>query len=226
MFDELAGDWWRPGSPLSFLYWLARARARLVPPADRAGAILVDLGCGGGLMAPHVAGKGYRHIGVDTIRSALEQARTHGVTAVQADVVQLPFATGCADVVSAGELLEHVTDVPGTVAEACRILRPGGWLILDTLNRTALANLLAVQVGERILPSIRGMHDPKLFVSPRTLTSECARHGVALHVRGVRPTLPSLVRWVATRRNAVPIVPTWSKAVLYQGRGRKAEEVR
>jgi 2-polyprenyl-6-hydroxyphenyl methylase / 3-demethylubiquinone-9 3-methyltransferase len=226
MFDELAGDWWRPGSPLSFLYWLARARARLIPPASREGALLVDLGCGGGLMAPHVAGKGYRHVGVDCIRSALEQARTHGVAAVQADVVQLPFATGCADVVSAGELLEHVTDVPATVAEACRILRPGGWLILDTLNRTALANLLAVQLGERILPSIRGMHDPKLFVNPRTLTSECARHGVALQVRGVRPTLPSLVRWVATRRNAVPIVPTWSMAVLYQGRGRKAEEVR
>ena len=226
MFDELAGDWWRPGSPLSFLYWLARARARLIPQASRPGAILVDLGCGGGLMAPHVAGKGYRHIGVDRIRSALEQARTHGVAAVQADVVQLPFATGCADVVSAGELLEHVTDVPATVAEACRILRPGGWLVLDTLNRTALANLFAVQLGERILPSIRGMHDPKLFVNPRTLMSECARHGVALQVRGVRPTLPSLARWVATRLNAVPIVPTRWTAVLYQGRGRKAEEVR
>lgn len=226
MFDELAGDWWRPGSPLSFLYWLARARARLIPPAAREGAILVDLGCGGGLLAPHLAGKGYRHIGVDCVRSALEQARTHGVDAVQADVVRLPFATGCADVVSAGELLEHVTDLSGTVAEACRILRPGGWLVLDTLNRTALANLLAVQVGERILPSIRGMHDPALFVSPRTLSEECAQHGVVLQVRGVRPTLPSLARWVATRRNAVPIVPTWSMAVLYQGRGRKTEEVR
>jgi 2-polyprenyl-6-hydroxyphenyl methylase/3-demethylubiquinone-9 3-methyltransferase len=226
MFDELAGDWWRPGSPLSFLYWLARARAQLVPPASRAGAILVDLGCGGGLLAPHLAGKGYRHVGVDTVRSALEQARTHGVEAIQADVVQLPLATGGADVVSAGELLEHVADLPGTVAEACRILRPGGLLVLDTLNRTALANLLAVQVGERILPSIRGMHDPALFVDPRKLTAECAKHGVALEVRGVRPTLPSLARWVATRRNAVPIVPTRWTAVLYQGRGRKAEEVR
>jgi 2-polyprenyl-6-hydroxyphenyl methylase / 3-demethylubiquinone-9 3-methyltransferase len=221
-FDELAGDWWRPGSPLSFLYWLARARAALIPPATNEGAILVDLGCGGGLLAPHLAGKGYRHIGVDLVRSGLEQARSHGVDAVRADVCRLPFATGCADVVSAGELLEHVADMPGTIAEACRILRPGGWLVLDTLNHTGLASLLAVHIGERLLPSIRGMHDPALFVSPTALKSECARHGVTLDVRGVRPTVPSLARWVATRRNAVPIVPTWSTAVLYQGRGRKA----
>jgi 2-polyprenyl-6-hydroxyphenyl methylase/3-demethylubiquinone-9 3-methyltransferase len=220
-YDDLAGEWWRPGSPLSMLYWLARARARLIPPATRDGAILVDLGCGGGLLAAHVADKGYRHVGVDLIRSALEQARTHGVEAIQADVVRLPFATGCADVVSAGELLEHVTDLPGAVAEACRILRPGGCLVLDTLNDTALARLLAVRVAEAVLPAVRGLHDPALFVDPGRLTAECARHGVTLTVRGVRPTLPGLARWVVTRRNAVRIVPTWSTAVLYQGRGVK-----
>ena len=220
-YDDLAGEWWRPGSPLSMLYWLARARARLIPPATREGAILVDLGCGGGLLAAHVAGKGYRHVGVDLIRSALEQARTHGVAAVQGDVVRLPLATGCADVVSAGEILEHVTDLPGAVAEACRVLRPGGWLVLDTLNDTALSRLLAVRVAEAVMPAVRGLHDPALFVDPGRLTAECARHGVALTVRGVRPTLPGLARWMVTRRNAVRIVPTWSTAVLYQGRGVK-----
>jgi 2-polyprenyl-6-hydroxyphenyl methylase/3-demethylubiquinone-9 3-methyltransferase len=220
-YDDLAGEWWRPGSPFSMLYWLARARARLIPPATREGAILVDLGCGGGLLAAHVAGKGYRHVGVDLIRSALEQARTHGVAAVQADVVRLPLATGCADVVSAGELLEHVTDLPGAVAEACRVLRPGGWLVLDTLNDTPLARLLAVRVAEAVVPAVRGLHDPALFVDPGRLTAECAKHGVALTVRGVRPTLPGLARWMVTRRNAVRIVPTRSTAVLYQGRGVK-----
>ena len=78
-YDDLAGEWWRPGSPLSMLYWLARARARLIPPAERDGAVLVDLGCGGGLLAPHVADKGYRHVGVDLIVSGLEQAAAHGV---------------------------------------------------------------------------------------------------------------------------------------------------
>jgi 2-polyprenyl-6-hydroxyphenyl methylase/3-demethylubiquinone-9 3-methyltransferase len=220
-YDGLAGEWWRPGSPLSMLYWLARARARLIPPATRDGAILVDLGCGGGLLAAHVADKGYRHVGVDLIRSGLEQARTHGVAAVQGDVLRLPLATGCADVVSAGEILEHVTDLPGAVAEACRVLRPGGWLVLDTLNDTPLARLLAVRVAEAVLPAVRGLHDPALFVDPGRLTAECAKHGVALTVRGVRPALPGLARWMVTRRNAVRIVPTWSTAVLYQGRGVK-----
>jgi 2-polyprenyl-6-hydroxyphenyl methylase/3-demethylubiquinone-9 3-methyltransferase len=220
-YDDLAGEWWRPGGPFSMLYWLARARARLIPPAGHDGAILVDLGCGAGLLAPHVAGKGYRHIGVDLMRSALEQAATHGVEAVQADVTRLPLATGCADVVSAGELLEHVTDLPGTIAEACRILRPGGCLVLDTINDTPLARLFAVRAAEAIVPAVRGLHDPGLFVDPERLKTECARHGVTLEIRGVRPTVPALARWVVTRRNAVRIVPTRSTAVLYQGRGVK-----
>src|SRR5439155_9595600 len=126
----------------AMLHWIARARAALIPPAARDGAVLVDLGCGAGLLAPHVAGKGYRHIGVDLVRSALEQAATHGVVAVRADVTRLPLADGCADVVSAGELFEHVPDLGTAVREAARILRPGGLLVLDTLNDTALSRFV------------------------------------------------------------------------------------
>jgi 2-polyprenyl-6-hydroxyphenyl methylase/3-demethylubiquinone-9 3-methyltransferase len=223
-YDELAGEWWRPGSPLSMLYWLAGARARLIPPAERPGAVLVDLGCGGGLLAPHVAGKGYVHIGVDLVVSGLEQAAAHGIAPVLADVRRLPLADGCADVVSAGELLEHVPDLPRVVAEACRILRPGGWLVLDTLADTTLARLVAVRLAEAVLPAVRGIHDPALFVDPGRLRAECARHGVPLDVRGVRPTLPALARWLITRQGTVPIVPTFSTAILYQGRGRKGSQ--
>ena len=223
-YDDLAGEWWRPGSPLSMLYWLARARARLIPPAEREGAVLIDLGCGGGLLAPHVAGKGYRHVGVDLVVSGLEQAAAHGVLPVLADARRLPFPDGTADVVSAGELLEHVPDWPAVIAEACRVLRPGGWLVLDTLADTAVSRLVAVRMAEAIIPAVRGIHDPALFVSPKKLRAECARHGVPLDVRGVRPTLPALTRWLVTRRNAVPIVPTFTTAILYQGRGRKGTQ--
>lgn len=223
-YDDLAGEWWRPGSPLSMLYWLARARARLIPPAERDGAVLVDLGCGGGLLAPHVAGKGYRHVGVDLIVSGLEQAASHGVAPVLADARWLPFADGTVDVVSAGELLEHVSDWPAVVAEACRILRPGGWLVIDTLADTAASRLIAVRLAEVIIPAVRGIHDPALFVDPRALQEACASNGVPIEVRGVRPTLPALARWLVTRRNAVPIVPTFTTAILYQGRGRKGTQ--
>jgi 2-polyprenyl-6-hydroxyphenyl methylase/3-demethylubiquinone-9 3-methyltransferase len=223
-YDDLAGDWWRPGSPLSMLYWLARARARLIPPADRDGAVLVDLGCGGGLLAPHIADKGYRHVGVDLIVSGLEQASAHGVAPVLADARRLPFADSTADVVSAGELLEHVPDWPAVIAEACRILKPGGWLVLDTLADTAASRLIAVRLAEAIIPAVRGIHDPAMFIDPRALQKACAGNGVPIEVRGVRPTLPALARWLVTRRNAVPIVPTFTTAILYQGRGRKGTQ--
>jgi 2-polyprenyl-6-hydroxyphenyl methylase / 3-demethylubiquinone-9 3-methyltransferase len=221
-YDDLAEEWWRPAGAFTVLHWIAAARARLIPPATEPDALLVDLGCGAGLLAPHLAGKGYRHVGVDLVTSALRQAAQRGVAAVRADVARLPLPDGCAAVVSAGELLEHVVDLRGAVAEACRVLRPGGLLVLDTLNRTRLARLIVVDLAER-LPGLapRGLHDPNLFVDARVLTSECARHGVELSVRGLRPAAGGLVRWLATRRGAVAMVPTLSAAVLYQGRGVK-----
>jgi 2-polyprenyl-6-hydroxyphenyl methylase / 3-demethylubiquinone-9 3-methyltransferase len=224
VYDDLAGEWWRPNGPFAMLHWLAAARARLVPPATRPGALLVDLGCGAGLLAPHLRGKGYRHLGVDLVTSALEQAAAHGIIPVHADASRLPLADGCADVVSAGEILEHVYDLPGTVREACRVLRPGGLLVVDTLNATALSRLVAVTVGERVKGVPRGIHDPDLFVPPHLLTAECARNGVTLQIRGIRPAMPSLLRWLFSKNDlgyGTHIVPTWSTAILYQGRGTK-----
>src|SRR6266545_2995927 len=202
LYDELAGEWWRPDGVFAMLHWLAEARAGLVPPAEREGAVLVDLGCGAGLMAPYLQGKGYRHVGVDLVVSALEQAASHGV-------------------VCAGEILEHVTDLRSTVAEMCRILRPGGLLVLDTLADTALCRFVAVTLAERFEQAARGIHDPDLFVDPGLLTDECAQHGVALEVRGVRPAAGGMLRWMLRRRGRVRIVPTRSTAVLFQGRGIK-----
>ncbi|GAA0815223.1 methyltransferase domain-containing protein [Spirilliplanes yamanashiensis] len=221
-YDDLAGEWWRPGGAFEVLHWLAAARARLVPAATRRGALLVDVGCGGGLLAPHLVGKGYRHVGVDLRRAGLEQAAARAALPVQGDAVRLPLRTACADVVVAGEILEHVTDLPGAVAELCRVLRPGGLLVLDTVNATALSRFVIVTVGERLPGVPRGIHDAALFVDPARLTAECARHGVRLRVRGLRPSASGMVRWL-TGRTGGRIVPSRSTAVLYQGAGRKEE---
>jgi 2-polyprenyl-6-hydroxyphenyl methylase/3-demethylubiquinone-9 3-methyltransferase len=222
-YDDLAAEWWHPTGTFALLHWLAAARAALVPPAPGPGRILVDAGCGGGLLAPHLRGKGYRHIGVDLRRTGLEQAAPRGVTAVLGDVTALPLAPRSADVVVAGEILEHVTDLPGTVAELCRVLRPGGLVVLDTLNDTGLSRLITVTLGEGLGIAPPGLHDPALFVPPRRLVTEFARHGVPLHIRGVRPSLTGLFRWLVLRRPAHGrrIVPVPSTAVLYQGIGRK-----
>jgi 2-polyprenyl-6-hydroxyphenyl methylase/3-demethylubiquinone-9 3-methyltransferase len=119
------------------------------------------------------------------------------------------------------------------VAELCRVLRPGGLLVLDTVNDTALGRFITVTAGEKLRIAPVGLHDPGLFVDPAELTVECARHGVPLKVRGVRPTVTGLLRWLvlptaaahgsAAGRPLGRIVPTRSTAVLYQGIGRKAD---
>lgn len=221
-YAVLADEWWQPGGAFAMLHWIAAARAALIPPARDPGALLVDLGCGGGALAPPAAALGYRHVGVDLEPVSLGLARDHGVLAVRGDVLAVPLADGCADVVSAGEILEHVADPSTVVAEACRLLRPGGLLVLDTINATWVARLLAVRLAERLAgPETRGIHDPALFVPPALVVDACARHGVRLSVRGVRPVLVELFRWLVTRRGRVRIVPTRSTAVLYQGWGVK-----
>lgn len=221
-YDDLAAQWWRPDGPFAMLHWLAAARGALVPPASRDGAVLVDLGCGAGLLAPHLAGKRYRHIGVDLTASALALAARHGVTALCGDVTAVPLADGCADVVAAGEILEHVTDLPAAVGEACRLLRPGGLLVVDTIAATALARIVAVGLAERVPGGAPpGIHDPALFVDRALLARECARHGVALRMRGLRPSVAGLARWLAGRAGHVDMVPVFTTAVLFQAVGHR-----
>lgn len=223
-YEEMAGEWWRPNGAFVALHWIAAARAALIPLAARPGAVLVDLGCGAGLLAPHVAPLGYRHVGVDLVTPSLTQARDHGVVPVRADVNAVPMADGCADVVSAGEILEHVASPSTVVGEACRLLRPGGLLVLDTINATARARFVTVTVGERIPGGApKGIHDPALFVPPRVLIDTCAAHGVTLQVRGLRLATGQMLRWLLTRRGGVSVVPTKSTAVLYQGWGVKED---
>lgn len=221
-YELLADEWWRPSGAFAMLHWIAAARAALIPPASRPGAVLLDLGCGAGLLAPHVARLGYRHVGVDLVPISLNLARQHGVEPVRADVHRLPLASESVDVVSAGEILEHVPDPSTVVSEACRVLRPGGLLVLDTINDTWQARFVAVTLAERF-PGLapKGIHDPRLFVSPEVVRDACAPHGVRLTVRGLRPAIGPLLRWLLTRRGTVPIVPAGSAGVLYQAWGIK-----
>ncbi len=221
-YDDLAQHWWAPRGKFAMLHWIASARAQLVPAASRPGSVLVDLACGAGLFAEHAASRGYLHVGVDLSTTALPQARDHGVLVVRADVLALPIRDAVADVVTAGEILEHVYDLPGTISEACRVLRPGGTLVIDTIANTRLARLLAVHIAENIPGGApKGIHDPALFVDRDVLRRECARHGVHVQLSGLRPSIVDSVLWLSRLRRTVRMRPTRPTAVLFQGHGIK-----
>jgi 2-polyprenyl-6-hydroxyphenyl methylase/3-demethylubiquinone-9 3-methyltransferase len=162
----------------------------------------------------------------------LRAARRKGVEVLQGDAVRLPLSSASADVVVAGEVLEHVPDLPAVVAEVCRVLRPGGLVVLDTIAATAFGRLSSVVVAERIPGGPPpGIHDPDLFVDRTQLRTEFGRHGVALRLSGLR--LPALAylrwAWARSRRGSArptPLPPvrmrsTRSTAGLFQGVGTK-----
>ncbi|MFF7587950.1 bifunctional 2-polyprenyl-6-hydroxyphenol methylase/3-demethylubiquinol 3-O-methyltransferase UbiG [Kitasatospora purpeofusca] len=227
-YDPLADAWWDPRGPLAPLGWIARARAGFVPaaPADRHGrGRLLDIACGGGLFAPHLADKGYRVFGVDLSFQSLRQARAHGYdVTVRADIARLPFGAESFDVVTAGQCLEHVPDPYAVLAEACRVLRPGGTLIADTIADTRTARLAAVTLAENLpLPGRppRGTHDHRLFVNRERLLATARAHGVELRLLGLRPHLRDGLRFLAGRREDVRMVRTRSTGVLFLAVGRK-----
>ena len=221
-YDDLVDQWWEPRGRFAMLHWIAEARARLVPDAQRDGSLLLDLACGGGLLAPHLAGKGHRHVGLDLSPTALPLARRHGVVPVRGDVLRLPFADEVADVVVAGEVLEHVAEPLQLLAEACRVLRPGGTLVLDTIAATWWGRFSAVTVGERIPAGPpRLLHDPRLFVDRPSLVQAAARCGVPLELTGLRLSALDYLAWLAGRRPTVRMLATRSTAGLFQAHGRK-----
>ncbi|MCW2678557.1 MAG: Methyltransferase type 11 [Modestobacter sp.] len=163
-YDELAGSWWEPTGGFAMLHWLAASRAEHVPPAPRPDAVLVDLACGGGLMAPHVQRLGYRHVGVDIGVAGLRTAREPGVSAVRGSVLEVPLADGCADVVVCGEVLEHVEDDVAVLAECARLLVPGGVLVIDAIADSRLAGPVAVGIAGL---GRGGRHDPARALHPQ-----------------------------------------------------------
>jgi 2-polyprenyl-6-hydroxyphenyl methylase / 3-demethylubiquinone-9 3-methyltransferase len=219
-YDRLAGDWWKPGGAFAALHWLARARAELIPHPRDGRPVLLDIGCGGGLLAAHV--RGYRHVGIDLSEPSLGLAAGHGVVPVRGDAVALPFRDHTADVVVAGELFEHVADLPGVVAEIARVLSPGGLLVFDTVNDTLWARVSLVLIGERIPggppPNI---HDPSFFVSPTRLAQLLGEHGFRVRIRGLRPSVVDYAAFLLERDRSVRMVPTRSVASVYQGVGMK-----
>jgi 2-polyprenyl-6-hydroxyphenyl methylase/3-demethylubiquinone-9 3-methyltransferase len=227
-YDTWSSLWWQRRGPLAILHWGARARAEHVPPASRPGAVLLDVACGGGLLHPHIRDKGYRHIGVDVSTKSAEVALRHGVDEVLIhDIHDIPLPDGCADAVVAGYCLEHVERPFDVVAECCRLLKPGGTLVMDTISNTFLARLAVITLGEGLpltWAAPKGTHDHRFFIAPHRLVEACVSQGVPVDVFGVVPHVRDLVSWSLGRGYDVRMRSGTFTKILYGVTGVKPKD--
>jgi 2-polyprenyl-6-hydroxyphenyl methylase / 3-demethylubiquinone-9 3-methyltransferase len=189
-FTALAQSWWDPKGPSKPLHDLNPTRMQYIERAvNLKAAPVLDVGCGGGILSEAMARAGARVLGIDLSRPVLDVAELHALEgkvpveyrAVSAEELaqERPAAF---DLVTCMEMLEHVPDPAVTVQALASLARPGGDVIVSTLNRNPLAFAVAIVGAEyvaRVLP--RGTHEYLKFIRP----SELARWGrqAGLHLR-------------------------------------------
>ncbi|HLT44489.1 MAG TPA: bifunctional 2-polyprenyl-6-hydroxyphenol methylase/3-demethylubiquinol 3-O-methyltransferase UbiG [Luteimonas sp.] len=188
-FAALANRWWDPDGPQKPLHALNPARLRYVTDRVRlAGARVLDVGCGGGLLSEAMAEAGAEVVGIDLAPELVSVARLHALeSGVRVDYRVQPVESlaaqqpGGFDAVTCMEMLEHVPD-PAAILDACaRALRPGGRLFVSTLNRTPAAFALAIVGAEyiaRLLP--KGTHRYRDFIRPSELAGWLRNAGLQL----------------------------------------------
>lgn len=176
-FSQLAAEWWQPEGELRTLHEINPARLDfIVKQVDLSKQRVLDLGCGGGILAEAMAKAGAGVTGIDADAQAIAAARAHseeqGLSIdYQCSTIE-DFSAEPFDVITCMEMLEHVPDPAAIVTEAARLLKPGGWLILSTISRTAKAYALAILAAEYIFGILpRQTHDYNKFILPSELAA-------------------------------------------------------
>ena len=187
IYRTYAANWW-DGSQrfLRLLHNIVPARMRHFSTlvADWHDKTVLDLGCGGGFMAEALARAGARVVGVDPSAPAVEAAQEHARNeGLRIDYrvgsgERIPIEDASADCVVCVDVLEHVESVDRVLDEIRRVLKPGGIFLFDTINRTPLATLVLVHLGETLLGLLpRGTHDPRKFIRPAELQEKLTARG-------------------------------------------------
>jgi 2-polyprenyl-6-hydroxyphenyl methylase/3-demethylubiquinone-9 3-methyltransferase len=186
-FSELAHRWWDPTSEFRPLHEINPLRLEWINArAPLAGKTVVDIGCGGGILAESMAKKGAQVTGIDLSEKALKIADLHSLESGIQIRYELVSAEDLAareperyDVVTCMEMLEHVPD-PAAVVRACATLvKPGGHVFFSTINRNPKSYLFAVIGAEyvlRLLP--KGTHDYAKFITPAELSQYVRNAGM------------------------------------------------
>ncbi|WP_293778091.1 bifunctional 2-polyprenyl-6-hydroxyphenol methylase/3-demethylubiquinol 3-O-methyltransferase UbiG [uncultured Oxalicibacterium sp.] len=177
-FSDIAHQWWDPTSEFRPLHEINPLRLEWInSQAPLTGKTVVDVGCGGGILAESMAKKGAKVTGIDLSEKALKVADLHSLESGVQVRYELIAAEDLAareagqfDVVTCMEMLEHVPD-PGAIVKACaQLVKPGGWIFFSTINRNPKSYLHAVIGAEYILRLLpKGTHDYAKFITPAEL---------------------------------------------------------
>ena len=178
-FSELAHRWWDPESEFRPLHQINPLRLEWIHGlAKLSGKQVVDVGCGGGILADAMARKGAQVLGIDLATKSLKVAQLHALEAGTDGVSYREVSAetladeqgGQFDVVTCMEMLEHVPD-PASVVQACaRLVKPGGWVFFSTLNRNPKSFLFAIVGAEYVLKLLpKGTHEYARLIKPSEL---------------------------------------------------------
>src|SRR6187399_2465925 len=195
-FSELAHRWWDAKSDFRPLHQINPLRLDWIDGlALLQGKRVLDVGCGGGILADSMARRGADVLGIDLAAKPLKVAQLHAIEAatpriayreVAAEALAEEMPEGF-DVVTCMEMLEHVPD-PGSIVAACgRLVEPGGWAFFSTINRNPKAFLFAIVGAEHVLKLLpRGTHEYAKFIRPSELAQWCRNAGLELvEMRGM-----------------------------------------
>lgn len=186
-FGELAHRWWDRNGEFRPLHEINPLRLDYIDRlAGLNGKAVLDVGCGGGILAEAMAGRGASVTGIDLSEKPLKVAQLHLLeSGLAVDYRQIAVETLAAerpasfDMVTCMEMLEHVPDPASVIAACAALLKPGGHAFFATLNRNPKSYLFAIIGAEyvlRLLP--RGTHDYARFIKPSELAADCRRSGL------------------------------------------------
>jgi 2-polyprenyl-6-hydroxyphenyl methylase/3-demethylubiquinone-9 3-methyltransferase len=194
-FSQLAHRWWDPDSDFKPLHDINPLRLDWIDGiCQLAGKRVLDVGCGGGLLAEAMCERGATVTGIDLSDKALSVARLHllesgrSVDYRKISAEELAAQAGSSyDVVTCMEMLEHVPDPASTIAACAALVRPGGNVFFSTINRNPKAYLLAIIGAEYVLQMLpRGTHDYARFIKPSELARWARKVGLeAGELRGM-----------------------------------------
>ncbi|MEV6236200.1 bifunctional 2-polyprenyl-6-hydroxyphenol methylase/3-demethylubiquinol 3-O-methyltransferase UbiG [Lentzea sp. NPDC051838] len=187
------GTWWDDDRPMATLLALTVARFDYFEEALKKHGIslegkrVLDIGCGGGLLAEEFAKAGAQVTGIDPSLESLEAAHLHAKqSGLDIDyrhgiAEEVPFGDEEFDLVYCCDVLEHVSDVDRSVSEAARVLKRDGYYLFDTINRTAKSKIVMIKLFQEWSAfswAPRDLHDWDKFVTPEELERSLTRHGL------------------------------------------------